>query len=372
MSTENKFGKYQRQVILKELGESGQQKLFAAKVLVVGAGGLGCPILQYLVAAGVGNIGIVDDDTVAIHNLHRQPLYGPGDVGSSKAVVAAVVLKKQNPDVAIQVFNERLTTENAERIINAFDIIVDGTDNFATRYLINDACILLGKPLVFGAVLQFEGQVAVFDAKNHGASYRDLFPEPPKDDEVPNCADAGVIGVLPGIIGTMMACETVKWIAGIGKPLTGQMLTFNALENRFYSFNITPHPAGRERVPSNLENFRKTDYAWLCAPVVSVPEIAVEEFEKLLNTDNLDIIDVREVGELPEVRTFKHRHRPLKQLAGLEPLHGKDTVVVFCQSGNRSRQAVTQLISTWGNDKKIFSLKGGIQAWVKHQSALRQ
>lgn len=361
--------KYQRQIILKELGETGQQKLLDAKVLVVGAGGLGCPILQYLTAAGIGTIGIVDDDIVSIHNLHRQPLYGPDDVGASKVVVAAAVLQKQNPDVLFEVFNQRLSSANALDILGRFDIIVDGTDNFATRYLVNDACVLLGKPLVFGAVLQFEGQVAVFDPDNGkaAANYRDLFPHPPKDDEVPNCADAGVIGVLPGIIGTLMASETIKWITGIGTPLVSRMLTYNALQNQFYEFRITPQAGTRSKIPADAECFSRTDYVWLCAASDTVPQIDIHTFEQLRRTTDIDIIDVREPGEKPEVNAFKHRKRPLSILPGLEALPGIDTIVVFCQSGKRSNKAVARLMADWGHGKKIFSLTGGIEAWTKHQ-----
>ncbi len=369
MNKKFSYERYQRQVLLKELGEEGQQKLLDAKVLVVGAGGLGCPILQYLTAAGIGTIGIVDDDIVSIHNLHRQPLYGPDDVGVSKVVVATAVLHRQNPDVSFEVINERLTSGNALDILNRFDIIVDGTDNFATRYLVNDACVLLGKPLVFGAVLQFEGQVAVFDPNigKEAANYRDLFPDPPKEDEVPNCADAGVIGVLPGIIGTLMASETIKWITGIGTPLISRMLTYNALQNQFYEFRITAQAGTRSKIPADAECFSNTDYVWLCAATETVPQIDIHTFEQLRRTTDIDIIDVREPGEKPEISAFQHRKRPLSLLSGLESLPGRDTIVVFCQSGKRSNQAVARLMNYWGDGKKIFSLTGGIEAWTKHQ-----
>jgi len=214
MEGTNTYERYQRQVLLKELGESGQQKLLAAKVVAIGAGGLGCPALLYLAAAGVGTIGIVDDDTVAIHNLHRQVLYSVNDIGSLKAEKAAVALQRLNPDIKIVAYTQRLTVENALEILGNFDIIIDGTDNFATRYLINDACVLLNKPIVYGAVSQFEGQVSIFNFRlnenKEAVNYRDIFPHPPKDDEILSCDEAGVLGVLPGIIGTMMQMKLLN------------------------------------------------------------------------------------------------------------------------------------------------------------------
>lgn len=371
MKNNDPYERYQRQVLLKELGESGQQKLLRAKVLVVGAGGLGCPVLQYLTAAGVGTIGIVDDDRIALHNLHRQPLYATNDVGASKALVAVVVLQRMNPEINFKVFNERLTVENALSIIDSFDIIVDGTDNFATRYMINDACVLLGKPLVYGAILQFEGQIAVFGPYSAvtnigGVNYRDIFPQPPKEDDVLNCAEAGVLGVLPGIIGTMMANETIKIITGIGTPLFNRVLTFNALHNQFYELQITPREETRSLIPASKDVFKKMDYNWLCAAAM-VPEIDVDEFDKLVQANSIDIIDVREHGEKPAVHEFDHLQMPLQHLKEIAPPQ-KETVVVFCQTGKRSRKAVKILTDEWGGSKKVFSLKGGIEAWKKQHN----
>ncbi|MBD0294073.1 MAG: HesA/MoeB/ThiF family protein, partial [Flavisolibacter sp.] len=210
--------RYQRQVILQEFGEAGQQKLLQAKVLVIGAGGLGCPVLQYLAAAGVGVVGIADDDIVSLTNLHRQVLYSMSDIGKSKVERAAAILRQLNPDIEIIPYHLRLTNKNALDIITAYDIVVDATDNFPTRYLLNDACVLLSKPLIYGAVSKFEGQVAVFNgvgsSGEKSVNYRDLFPVPPQEDEVPNCAEAGVLGVLPGIIGSLQAGEVIKLITG--------------------------------------------------------------------------------------------------------------------------------------------------------------
>ena len=280
------YERYQRQIILKEFGEAGQQKLLQSKVLVIGAGGLGCPALQYLVAAGIGCIGIVDDDVVSITNLHRQVLYTTFDVGFSKAEKAKHTLTRLNPDVQITAFNERLSVKNALSILSGYDIILDGSDNFATRYMINDACVLLGKPLIFGAISQFEGQVAIFNFPSsdmEAANYRDLFPTPPKDGEVLNCAEAGVLGVLPGIIGTMMASETIKLITGMGKPLVNSLLAYNALNNSMYEVALTAHHQTRQLIPSSKEAFEDMDYAWLCSTGNSPFEITGDVFNELIN-----------------------------------------------------------------------------------------
>jgi len=222
------FLRYNRQMMLPEIGEEGQQKLINARVLVIGAGGLGCPVLQYLAAAGVGTIGIVDFDIVEVHNLHRQILYTDKEVGKSKVVTAKEAILQLNPHAIIHVFEEELTGNNAPDIIKDFDIIIDGSDNFKTRYLVNDTCVKLGKPLVYGSILKFEGQIAVFN-HNGSKNLRDLFPEPPDPNDVPNCSLNGVLGTLPGVIGTMMAHETLKLIAGL-PVLTNKLLIFNTLQ----------------------------------------------------------------------------------------------------------------------------------------------
>jgi sulfur-carrier protein adenylyltransferase/sulfurtransferase len=363
------YQRYQRQVILKEFGEEGQQKLLQAKLLVIGAGGLGCPALQYLAAAGVGTIGIVDDDVVALDNLHRQVLYSVNDIGLSKAETAAKVLRRLNPEVKISFYNERITNQNAFRIISEFEIVIDGTDNFSSRYMINDACVLLNKPLVYGAVSQFEGQVSVFnlrrEANNEPVNYRDIFPQPPKEDEVLNCAEAGVLGVLPGIVGTMMANETIKLIVGIGEPLVDQLLTYNALTNEFYKFSLTSRKETRSLIPENGIEFLKTDYLWLCSSAASQSEIDTDTFNSLLEKENIDIIDVRELHELPEANEFSNIKIPLALLADNTSLIQSETVIAFCQTGKRSLQAASILSAIFGDKKKVFSLKGGIAEWKK-------
>ena len=366
------YERYERQIILKEFGEAGQQKLLRAKVLVIGAGGLGCPILQYLSAAGVGTIGIVDDDRVALSNLHRQVLYSVNDIGLSKAERAASVLQALNPDIDIIPFNQRLTVENVLEITRAFDIIIDGTDNFSTRYMINDACVLLDKPLVYGAISQFEGQVTIFNCRQENKeqiNYRDIFPQPPKDDEVLNCAEAGVLGVLPGIIGTMMANETIKLITGMGQPLINRLLTYNALNNQAFDFELTARNETRSLIPANETIFKQMDYQWLCSSASASFEIGTDIFADLLESENTDFIDVRELTELPAITEFAVKKIPMNQLTSSIGDIISDNVVLFCQSGKRSRQAAILLSGIFGKSKNIYSLKGGIENWKKQQQA---
>lgn len=363
------YERYSRQLLLKEFGEAGQQKLFQAKVLVVGAGGLGCAALPYLAAAGVGTIGIIDDDVVALHNLHRQVLYAVQDIGLSKAKQAAAVLRKLNPDIIVEAFNERLTVTNALGLLNKYDIIIDGTDNFSARYMINDACVLLNKPLVYGAVSKFEGQVAIFNCTMNNnempVNYRDLFPQPPAAGEVANCAEAGVLGVLPGIIGSMQANETMKLLSGMGTPLINRLLTFNALSNHFFEFALTAGKQTRNLIPADAAAFAQTDYDWLCG-INTSSVIDAKKFDELRIKDNVLIVDVREFDEMPAVHEFQHIHIPLAGIKEALPDTENDTIIVFCQSGKRSLQAAKLLADKFGSTKKIYSLAEGILQW-KHQ-----
>jgi molybdopterin/thiamine biosynthesis adenylyltransferase/rhodanese-related sulfurtransferase len=361
------YERYQRQMILPGFGEQGQQQLAAARVLVIGAGGLGCPALQYLVAAGVGTIGIIDGDTVSLSNLHRQVLFNTDDIGNNKATTAAHHLRKLNPEITILSYPENATTENILTLLSAFDIVIDGTDNFATRYMINDACVLMNKVLVYGAVSRFEGQVAVFnfplEKESRSSNYRDLFPEPPKENEILNCADAGVMGVLPGMIGSMQASEAIKLITGLGSALINQLLTYNVMTNQLYILKFAKKQDTALLIPQTEEAFRKTDYAWLCASRIAVSEIDAQAFDLLIQQGNLDVVDVREIDEIPLVDEFQHHRIPLAKMnTGYEQLKN-DTVVVFCQSGKRSRQAVQLLSEQFGNTKTMYSLEGGIIAW---------
>lgn len=359
------YERYQRQIILNGFGEEAQQKMIETSVLVIGAGGLGCPALQYLAAAGIGRIGIVDDDVVSLHNLHRQILYSTEDINSLKIEAAANRLRKMNPDVGIVTHPFRLTTQNALAIINEYDIVVDGTDNFATRYIINDACVLLKKPLVYGAISQFEGQVAIFNWGETVVNYRDLFPQPPQPGSVLNCADAGVLGVLPGIIGTMQATELIKLVTGLGKPLVNQLFTYNALTNESFVFDIMAKEETAALVPKTKEEFEKTDYEYWCRNA-SAQEIDVALFNELLEEFDTAIVDVREEGEQPAVSEFMHRQIPLSVFNEKLQTIKENTVVFFCQSGRRSKEAANILAATFGNEKKIYSLKDGILNWMTH------
>lgn len=362
--------RYQRQISLKELGESGQQKLKNSKVLVVGAGGLGCPALLYLAGAGIGHIGIVDFDLVSLSNLHRQVLFSVHDIGLSKSLRAGDILGKLNPDIEIEVFNQKLDNSNALEILVGFDIILDGTDNFASRYLINDACVLLNKTLVYGAISRFEGQLAVFNKASTSAkipaNYRDLFPLPPADDEVLNCEEAGVIGVLPGIIGTMMANETIKLITGIGDPLLNPLLSFNSLNNQFFEIELLVKPETIKMIPENADSLKAFNYHWFCT-IPSNFELKHDDFERIMHEQDILIIDVREQGEEPLIADFKHIHIPLSHLKEQIPDIVAQTIVLFCQSGKRSSSAAEMLSKHYGQSRKIYSLKDGIAGWQKNK-----
>ncbi|WP_276347280.1 HesA/MoeB/ThiF family protein [Daejeonella sp. JGW-45] len=358
--------RYQRQTALKELGDQGQEKLQDAKVLVIGAGGLGSPALQYLAGAGIGTLGIVDHDLVSLSNLHRQTLYSADDTGLSKALRAQEILAALNPEIDIISYNEMLNSSNALNIISGFGIILDGTDNFASRYLINDACVLLNKPLVYGAISRFEGQIAVFNQLTNDtpvpANYRDLFPDPPGEGEILNCEEAGVLGTLPGIIGTMMANEAIKLITGIGKPLINTLMTYNSLNNLMYEMEIQAAEHTRSLIPADQTEFRNTDYEWLCS---SRSELEVDRvsFDRLINDKSATFIDVREPDEMPFITEFDHIKIPLGEILENAAVVDTETIVLFCQSGIRSLTAAGALTEKYGNSKKVYSLRGGILNW---------
>lgn len=355
--------KYSRQISLKEIGEKGQQKLLQAKVLVIGAGGLGCPILQYLAAAGVGQIGIADDDIVSLSNLHRQILYAFDDIGKPKAITAAQKLKHLNPDVDCIVFETKIVNTNAWDILSRFDIIVDGSDNFPTRYLVNDACVLLNKPLVYGSIFRFEGQLSVFNY-NGSANYRDVFAEQPLNGEVPDCSEAGVIGVLPGIIGSLMANEIIKLITGTGNLLTNKFLNYNCLTNTFYEMDINSslHING---MPKDRNAFEKMNYDLSCKTSTEGIEIETGQFNSLITSPQTIIIDVREHSETPEVDEFEHLKIPLSEMKKSPSSFNDETIVLFCQSGKRCGEAAVLIKSGNPHLNKILILKGGILQWKK-------
>ncbi|MDP1725771.1 MAG: HesA/MoeB/ThiF family protein [Bacteroidota bacterium] len=366
--------RYKRQIALKGFGNEAQQKLLCAKVLVIGAGGLGCPVLQYLAAAGIGKIGVVDDDAVSLSNLHRQVLFSTQDIGLLKAERAAFVLKQMNPEIEVVAFPIRLTTENCLEMLQEYDIIIDGTDNFETRYMINDACVLLNKTLVYGAVSQFEGQVAVFNAQMNnetkGVNYRDLFPEPPNEGEILNCEEAGVLGVLPGITGLLMANETIKLITGNGIPLLNKLLTYNALTNAQYIISVSAGNDTSLLIPDNAEAFKKTNYNLMCTSKQFLNfEIGSEQLNILLKAGNIELIDVREKHENADGMEFANLQIPLSQLNEKLSLITKDNLVTFCESGKRSLLAAKILHDAFGSEKNIYSLHGGIHSLKKYKQA---
>lgn len=371
MLNSQQYERYSRQVSLAEIGEAGQGRLLQAKVLVIGAGGLGCPILQYLAAAGVGHLGIADDDLVSLSNLHRQILYGFDDIGKPKATIAAQKLNKLNADVEFSLFQTRITNANAWEIINRFEIVVDGSDNFETRYLVNDACVLLNKPLVYGSIFRFEGQVSVFNVKG-SANYRDLFAEPPAMGEVPDCSEAGVLGVLPAIIGSLMANQTIKLITGTGTLLTNSLLSYNSLNNSFYEIILEPDTSKNVVIPRHRAEFESMNYALNCGFDTTSIEIDAEQFNALISAQHVNIVDVREPGEQPIIEEFSHQSIPLSELKSLQnpPWGAGGPILFFCQSGKRSLEAAMLLKKTNPQFTRVFSLKGGIAKWKRERVQL--
>ncbi|TXC76068.1 molybdopterin-synthase adenylyltransferase MoeB [Luteibaculum oceani] len=361
---------YQRQVILPEIGVAGQEALKRAKVLVVGAGGLGVPLLQYLVAAGVGEIGIVDADSVDITNLHRQVLYSVQDEGMSKAKVAEEKLKRLNPHVKINAIQEFITRENACSIIREYDIVADGTDNFATRYLINDACVIEGKTNVFASITQFKGQVSVFNFKyedgSFGPNYRDLFPEPPLAGSVPSCAEAGVIGVLPGLLGTMQANEVIKIITKTGKPLVGTLLIYDSLTTILEHLDFERDPNNPFPAPSK-DLVLLDDYEVFCGTKteVKMKEISVQELKAWQDEKkDFQFIDVREPFEYDEANLGAELI-PVGDVEMNKDKISKDKdVVIHCRSGARSANVILYLEQNHGYTN-LYNLKGGILAYQK-------
>ncbi|MGF1637861.1 MAG: molybdopterin-synthase adenylyltransferase MoeB [Cyclobacteriaceae bacterium] len=366
------YQRYHRQMILPGFGLETQDRLQQARILVVGAGGLGCPALQYLAAAGVGTLGIIDFDKVELTNLHRQVLFSEADIGFSKAVIAAKKLMALNRQIKVEAFDHRLSTKNAAELIGAYDLIIDGSDNFATRYLVNDACVLLQKPLIYGAIYRYEGQVAVFnmaDTNGDNTNYRDLFPNPPAPGEMPNCVEAGVIGVLPGIIGSFQANEAIKIITKIGKPLINTLFTYNALNNTSYELQILPNASAYPSAPKNLEELADYDYALSCGHM-SMNDIPAEALETMVKEDkNLMLLDVRELHEIPRLDGLQHLSIPLGQLnERIEECGDLEKMLVFCQSGVRSQRAI-ELLQQKYPERKLYNLKGGINQWIQYQNS---
>ncbi|HKW49722.1 MAG TPA: molybdopterin-synthase adenylyltransferase MoeB [Gemmatimonadaceae bacterium] len=361
--------RYSRHLILPDVGVDGQRKLKVGRILLIGAGGLGSPLALYLAAAGVGTLGLVDFDVVDVSNLQRQVLHGTKDVGRPKLESAVDRIRDVNPHVHVEPYDTRLTSENALDIIRDYDVVIDGTDNFATRYLTNDACVLLGKPNVYGSIFRFEGQASVF-ALEEGPCYRCLFPEPPPPGLVPSCAEGGVLGVLPGLVGTIQATEGIKLILGVGEPLVGRLLLIDALSMRFRTVKLRKDP----KCPAcgTHEITELIDYDQFCgvAPEATVantnqiPEITPAELaERLSRGDDIDLIDVREPHELNIARIPNVRLIPLGTLAeALPTLDSSREAVVICRTGARSGRAVQQLRAA--GFRRVWNLAGGIHRWA--------
>ena len=365
--------RYSRHLIMPEVTLTGQQRLKAASVLCIGTGGLGSPVALYLAAAGVGRIGLVDYDVVESHNLQRQVIHGTAQIGVLKVESARQRLLDLNPDIEVITHNEIFSSANAMQLAQPYDILIDGTDNFPTRYLVNDVCVLLDKPNVYGSIFRFEGQVSVFWAR-HGPCYRCLFPAPPPPGLVPSCAEGGVLGVLPGTVGTLQASEAIKLILGIGEPLIGRLLLYDALSMTMEEVKLRKNPdcviCGQHPTVTTL-----IDYEQFCGmpahdqgalqTTSSVPELTVQELKAMLDANRpLRIIDVREPHEWQIVRLEQAKLIPLGDLqAHLSELDSTADHVVLCRSGARSAKAVELLLAS--GIKRVKNLKGGILAWAR-------
>ncbi|HHM21406.1 MAG TPA: molybdopterin-synthase adenylyltransferase MoeB [Bacteroidetes bacterium] len=358
------LGRYARHLTIPEFGIAGQLKLKNAKVLVIGSGGLGSPVLLYLAAAGVGHIGIVDFDIVEESNLQRQVLFDVHDVGHFKAQVARKRLEALNPHIRVTVHATRFSTGNARELVRQYDVVADGTDNFPTRYLVNDACVLEGKVNVYASIFQFEGQVSVFnylyDDGTRGPNYRDMFPEPPPPGLVPNCAEGGVLGVLPGIIGSMQASEVIKVITGIGEPLAGRLFLFDAASFTTRILKVGKNPNTKIEGLINYEQF-----CGIVPPSAQRPikEVTVAELRDLITRgEDFQLIDVRE----PHEYAIAHLNGELIPLAAIPDAAHKiardKKVIIHCRSGVRSATAIRQLEDLFGFEN-LYNLKGGILAW---------
>lgn len=366
--TPDELARYDRHLNLPEVGRAGQEKLKASRVLMIGTGGLGSPLGLYLTAAGVGQLGLVDFDVVDESNLQRQVLHGSKDVGRSKIASARDRLQDLNPHVHITAYETALTAANALDILKDYDVVVDGTDNFSTRYLVNDACVLLGKPNVYGSIFRFEGQVSVFYPAGGGPCYRCLYPEPPPPGLVPSCAEGGVLGVLPGVVGTLQATEILKFILGIGQSLVGRLLLFDALAMQFRELKIRRDPAcplcGPQATIKELIDYDQ--FCGLNRPVARAAEVTPQEFAQQWRAGRRPtLLDVRNPHEweIANLAEYGARLLPLdqlgEQLAGLEP--GAD-LVVHCKSGARSAKAQAQLVAA--GFSRVRNLSGGILAWA--------
>lgn len=359
--------RYSRHLIIPEVGIEGQKKLKEAKVIIIGMGGLGTPLALYLAAAGVGKIGLVDMDKVDKTNLQRQVIYNEKEIGKEKVFIAKEKLQALNPHIEIDVYSIKLTSENALDILKNYDIVADGTDNFPTRYLVNDACVLLNKINVYASIFRFEGQLSVFNYKG-GPCYRCLYPEPPPPGLVPSCAEGGVLGVLPGIIGSLQAAEVLKILLNIGEPLSGRLLLYDALKQNFRELKLRKN----ENCPICSENRTINsliDYEEFCGlsnlNIDSSLEITVEELREKINKSNIILLDVREKAEYNICHLPNAKLIPLSELRfRVNELDTADEIIAYCHKGSRSAQAVRFLREIGFN--KVKSLKGGIDEWAEN------
>jgi adenylyltransferase/sulfurtransferase len=363
--------RYSRHLLIPEVGLAGQRRLRDSSALVIGAGGLGSPVALYLAAAGVGRIGIVDNDVVDASNLQRQVIHGTGSVGTAKVESARARMLDLNPAIDVVAYHEAFTSKNAMQLARGYDVLIDGSDNFPTRYLTNDVAVLLAKPNIYGSIYRFDGQLSVFDARI-GPCYRCLFPEPPPPGLVPSCAEGGVLGVLPGTIGTLQATEALKLLLGVGEPLIGRLLLYNALDQSFEFVKLKKNPDCRVCGP-HADVKELIDYEDFCG----VPghdrdegsagkdwDITAVELQERLKNHPMRLIDVREPHELEISRIPGADLIPLGQLAArLSELNSAQEIVLFCKSGSRSARGLDLLVSA--GFKKVWNLKGGINAWAR-------
>ncbi len=370
--THEEIRRYSRHLLMPEVGLGGQKKLKASSVLIVGVGGLGSPVSMYLAAAGVGRIGLVDYDVVDFTNLQRQIIHGTSKLGDRKVASARERLLDINPSITVDMYDEPFTSENAMRIAEPYGLIIDGTDNFPTRYLVNDLCVLTGKANVYGSIFRFEGQVSVFWAER-GPCYRCLFPEPPPPGMVPSCAEGGVFGVLPGTIGTLQATEALKLILGIGEPLIGKLMIYDALAMSFDQVQLKKNP--QCRICSDEPEVTKLiDYEAFCGVpghdheegrLASEWEIEAQELSaRLKSGEDIHLIDVREPHELEISHLESAELIPLGSLAGrMHELDSAEEIILFCKAGTRSARALELLVGA--GFRKIKNLRGGINAWAE-------
>lgn len=355
--------RYQKHLLLPHFGFEGQEKLKAAKVLVVGAGGLGCPVLLYLTAAGVGKLGVIDPDTVDLSNLQRQVLYRTDEVDQPKALLAVTHLKKLNDQIEYAFYHQALRRENATQLIREYDVVVDCTDNFTVRYLINDVCVSLGKPFVYGAIHQFEGQVSVFNFRDQdgtpGPTYRCLFPEQPADLSVPNCAEVGVIGVLPGLIGLYQASEVVKMLTGVGKVLTGELLVVDVLENTQHKVRVKRRPDAEKLIfPEDTETTTGDESGMKTMTVANL-------HRKIKAGENIFVLDVRNLNEYDTCHLPQAVLIPMNTIPNnVKRIPQDRPVVVHCHHGTRSANAIQYLQQNHGF-RNLYNLEGGINAWAR-------